>query len=160
PWRWLHDRRTSVIVTLGTLVAVVAVYVVVVVGGSALLGRGHSPSVGLSVLATALVALGLEPFSSYLRSVVTEHLEHGRRAPYDVLSGFTESLVDPGDDSAAGDVPSRLARHLATGTDASWAQVWLVVGGVPELAATWPPEGDPGQAGGDAERGVHEREVV
>jgi signal transduction histidine kinase len=160
PRRWLRDRRTSVVVTLGTLLAVAAVYVVVVVGGSALLGRGDSPSVGLSVLATALVALGLEPFRSYLRSVVTDRLEHGRRAPYDVLSGFTESLGDPDDESASADVPSRLARHLATGTGASWAQVWLVVGGVPELAATWPPEAEADEPGSVAGQGIHEREVV
>ena len=63
-WRWARDRRTSVIVTVGTLLAVAAVYVVVVLGGGALLGQTDSPNVGLSVLATALVALGLEPVRS------------------------------------------------------------------------------------------------
>ena len=36
--------------------------------------------------------------------------------------------------------PPRMARVLAEGTGAAWAQVWLVVGGRPTLAATWPPE--------------------
>ena len=97
--------------TVGTLLAVAAVYVVVVLGGGALLGSTDSPNVGLSVLATALVALGLEPVRSALRSVVTERLEHGRRSPYDVLSGFTESLADAGGDdsgSRSGDLPTRL----------------------------------------------------
>jgi len=155
--RWAHDRRVSIVVTLGTLLAVAAVYVVVVLGGGALLGQTDSPSVGLSVLATALVALGLEPFRSRFRSVVAERLEQGRQAPYDVLSGFTESLTDTSDDEPGpADLLTRLARHLATGTGASWAQVSLSVGGVLEPAATWPPDAEV-DAGSD---GVHSREVV
>ena len=33
-----------------------------------------------------------------------------------------------------------MARVLAEGTGAEWAQVWLVVGDRPTLAATWPPD--------------------
>ncbi len=162
-WRWARDRRTSVIVTVGTLLAVAAVYVVVVLGGGALLGSTDSPNVGLSVLATALVALGLEPVRSALRSVVTERLEHGRRSPYDVLSGFTESLADTGGDdsgSRPGDLPTRLARHLATGTGASWAQVWLVVGGELECAASWPPDAATEDADRASAPGVQSHDVV
>ena len=32
-----------------------------------------------------------------------------------------------------------MARLLAEGTGARWAQVWVVVGDRPELAAVWPP---------------------
>jgi signal transduction histidine kinase len=135
---WARDRRASIVVTVGTLLAVAAVYVVVVLGGGALIGQTDSPNVGLSVLATALVALGLEPFRSFLQARVRERLEHGRQSPYDVLSGFTESLAEPGDQSDSGDLPTRLARHLVTGTGASWAEVWLMVGGVAECAAVWP----------------------
>ena len=35
-----------------------------------------------------------------------------------------------------------MARVLAEGTGAEWAQVWLVVGDGPTLAATWPPGAD------------------
>ena len=59
--RGADDRRTSVVVTLGTLLAVALVYVVVVLGGGLLIGSTDSPNVALSVVATALVALGLEP---------------------------------------------------------------------------------------------------
>jgi signal transduction histidine kinase len=146
-WRWAHARRTSIVVTLGTLVAVAAVYVVVVLGGGVLIGRTDSPSVGLCVLATALVALGLEPWRRRLRSVVIQRLDHGRRSPYDVLSGFIESLTEVGGDGAVPtDLVTRLARQLATGTGASWAQVWLSVGGTLEPAATWPPGADVGSS--------------
>jgi signal transduction histidine kinase len=152
---WARDRRTSVVVTLGTLLAVGAVYVVVVLGGGAVLGRTDSPNVGLSVLATALVALGLEPWRRFLRSVVTERLDRGRRSPYDVLSGFIESLDDP---DPSTDLVARLARHLATGTGAAWAQVWLSVEGTLEPAATWPPDAE---TVSDAETvTVHARDVV
>ena len=158
-WRWAHARRTSIVVTLGTLLAVAAVYVVVVLGGGVLLGSTDSPNVGLSVLATVLVALGLEPWRRFLRSVVTERLDHGRRSPYDVLSGFIESLTDVGDAGGdPADLVTRLARQLATGTGASWAQVWLSVGGTLEPAATWPPEAD--VSGSVPTPGVHSRDVL
>jgi len=147
------------VVTLGTLVAVATVYVVVVLGGGVLLGRTDSPNVGLSVLATVLVALGLEPWRTFLRSVVTQRLDHGRRSPYDVLSGFIESLTEVDDDgSAPADLVTRLARQLATGTGASWAQVWLSVGGTLEPAATWPPDADIG--GRVPTGGIHSRDVL
>ena len=40
----------------------------------------------------------------------------------------------------AQELPSRMARVLADGTGAEWSQVWLVVGGRLQLAATWPPD--------------------
>ena len=44
--------------------------------------------------------------------------------------------------------PTRMARVLAEGTGAEWAQVWLVVGDRPTLAATWPPDADPASRAG------------
>ena len=161
-WRWAHVRRTSIVVTLGSLLAVAVVYVAVVLGGGVLVGSTDSPNVALSVIATALVALGLEPLRSALRSVVTERLDHGRRSPYDVLSGFTESLADPGDSSQSEpvDLPTRLARHLATGTGAAWAQVWLAMGDAYECAASWPPDIEHDRAATDGVTRVHVRDVV
>jgi signal transduction histidine kinase len=161
-WRWAHVRRTSIVVTLGTLLVVVVVYVVIVLGGGALIGSTESPNVVLSVIATALVALGLEPLRSVLHSVVTERLDHGRRSPYDVLSGFTESLADPddGSESEPVDLPTRLARHLAIGTGAAWAQVWLAMGDAYECAASWPPDAELGGSAGDGVARVHIRDVV
>ncbi|HEX4686099.1 MAG TPA: sensor histidine kinase [Nocardioides sp.] len=153
---WAQERRTTLLIDLATLLAVALVYVVIVLGGGALVGSTDSPSVGLSVLATALVALGLEPFRSALRTWLAGRLGRDRRSPYDVLSGFTESLADPAaDEPSSLDMVTRLARHLAVGTGASWAQVWLMVGDAAECAATWPPE-LPAEEGG----GVRTRDVV
>jgi signal transduction histidine kinase len=158
-WRWAHDRRTSFVVTFGTLLAIAVVYVVIVLGGGLLIGRTDSPNVPLSVLATALVALGLEPVRTWLTAVASERLDGGRRPPYDVLSGFTESLSDTGTESPGPvDLPTRLARHLAIGTGAAWSQVLLVVNGVLEPAATWPPGAETDRGPEDA--AVHARDVV
>jgi hypothetical protein len=74
-------------------VCVVGVYLVVVVGGSALLGRAASkPDLLLSVLATALVALGLEP----LRSRIFPPIAHlPRRRPPDAVRG-AQPVLRPG----------------------------------------------------------------
>jgi signal transduction histidine kinase len=121
----------------GVCLAVTAVYVVVVLGGGLLIGHTGSPHVGLSVLATAIVALGFEPLRSRLTAWAVDRARGGRPAPYDVLSRFSESTG--GDGTPRADLPLRMARILAEGTGARWAQVWLVVGDDPELAASWPP---------------------
>ena len=62
------------------------------------------------------------------------------RSPYDALSRFSDSVLGDGGGDEEPDLPLRMARVLAEGTGARWAQVWLVVDGVPELAASWPPD--------------------
>ena len=79
-------------------------------------GSTDSPNVGLSVLATAIVALGLrtDPRVAAI-DVVARSVHHGRRSPYDVLSGFTESADRRGGELRIGRlrVPTRMARLLA-----------------------------------------------
>ena len=144
PARWLGDRWVTVAVLAG---AVTAVYVVVVLGGGLLLGHTESPHVGLSVLATAIVALGFEPVRARVASAVARRAHGDRPAPYDVLSRFSESATGDGVDRA--DLPVRMAQLLAEGTGAQWAQVWLVVGDESRLAASWPPDADIAGAGAD-----------
>ena len=141
--RRVHQSRAAAVVSTGTVVGVVAVYVVVVLGGGALAGAPDSPSLALCVLATAIVALGLEPGRAGLRRLATRWFGGGQASPYDVLSGFTDSViaVPPGSESGPVKVavPARMARLLTEATGAAWAQVWLEVEGGSELAATWPP---------------------
>ena len=120
--------------------AVTAVYVVVVLGGGLLIGHTDSPHVGLSILATAIVALGLEPLRSWLEAVAKRWVQGDRATPYDVLSRFSESLTGEIEPGRQAELPLRMARLLAEGTGARWAQVWLVVDDEPELAAAWPQE--------------------
>ena len=136
----LRDRRVAVVVLGGAFLSVSAVYVVVVLGGGLLIGHTESPHVGLSILATAIVALGLEPLTSWLESVAKRWVRGGRATPYDVLSRFSESLSGEIEPGRQVELPLRMARLLAEGTGARWAEVWLVVDGEPELAAAWPQE--------------------
>ena len=127
----------TALVLAGLLGYVMLVYAVVVLLGGALLGRdASSPAVALSVLATAVVALTFDRVSSVLDGFASRAVHGGRASPYDVLSQFSGTVSGR---YAAEELPSRMARMLALGTGAESAQVWLVVGERPTLAATWPP---------------------
>jgi signal transduction histidine kinase len=135
----------------GLTVFVVAVYVAVVVGGGAVLGRTSTPSLPLSVVATAVVALGFERVRRWTQAGAAHLFGRGGTSPYDVLSRFSETVTGG---YATEELPDRMVRLLAEGTDAQWAQVWLMVQDRLVLAASWPPDAagphDPPQPSPDA----------
>lgn len=135
----LHRRGLSrVVVFLGMAGFVVWVYVVVVLGGGALIGHTDSASAPLSVLATTVVALSFARVQAALeRATITWGL--GAATPYDVLSRFSNSVTSA---YATDELSARMAMLLAQGTGAKWAQVWLNVSDRVTLAATWPPDID------------------
>ena len=118
---------------------ITAVYVAIVVGMGALIGAGTSkPNLGLSILATAVVAVAFQPVRDRVQRLANR-LVYGRRAtPYEVLSEFAKRMA--GTLEVAEQLP-RLARTLAEGTGASTASVWLAVQDELRPAATWPGEG-------------------
>ena len=132
-----REWLAGAVVLAGLTGFVLLVYVVVVLGGGALVGHTSSPDVGLSVLATAVVALAFEPVQSRLEAFASRVVLGGAASPYDVLSRFSETVTGS---HPAEELPVRMARVLADGTGAAWSQVWLVVGRRPTLAATWPPD--------------------
>jgi signal transduction histidine kinase len=132
-----RDAGRAGLVVLAMSAFVLGVYVVVVRGGGVLIGQTRSPHPGLSALATTLVALGFEPVLARARPWATNVAYGGRRPPDEVLRRFLTQVAGayPTDD-----VPSRMAKLLAEGTGAAYAQVWLVVDGRLALAQAWPPE--------------------
>jgi signal transduction histidine kinase len=138
--RWRRRSRrellSAAVVWGGVVGFVVATYVVVVLGGGALIGRTSSPHVGLSVLATAVVAVGFDPLVSRLQAWSARTVLGGRATPYDVLRRFSAAVAGS---APAEELPERMARVLADGTGATSAEVWVVVGDREVLAATWPP---------------------
>lgn len=130
-------QRTRLVVFAGLAGFVVATYVVVVLGVGALVGQTDSPSLVLSVIATAVVALGFEPVQSRLEEVAAGRDPGATPTPYDVLSRFSETVTGG---YATEELPGRMAMLLAQGTGAQWAQVWLTVQDRLALAATWPPD--------------------
>ena len=76
-----REVLASVVVLGGLATFVVLVYLVLVVGVGALVGHTSSPPLGLSVLATAVVALAFDPVQNRLES-----LRHPRGPPRPTLA--------------------------------------------------------------------------
>jgi signal transduction histidine kinase len=127
----------------GALAAfITAVYVGIVVGVGTLVGSGGQPSLLLSIVATAIVAVAFQPVRERLQKVANQ-LVYGKRAtPYEVLSQFSERVAET---YAADEALPRMARVLAEGTGAQRADVWLRTGSVLRPAAVWPETDPPGR---------------
>jgi signal transduction histidine kinase len=114
---------------------ITAVYVGIVVGIGHAVGQGSNPNVGLSILATGVVAVAFQPVRSRVQRFANR-LVYGQRAtPYEVLSEFSSRMAGA---YANEDLLPRMARILAEGTGASGAKVWLRVGGELRCEAAWP----------------------
>lgn len=121
--------------TLGLLGFVAAVYTVIVLGGGALSGDTDSPSLALSILATVTIALSFARVQTALEWVAARLGLGGAPTPYEVLSQFSETMTDS---PSTAEMPARMAKVLAQGTGAMWAQVWLVVDEALVLGGVWP----------------------
>jgi signal transduction histidine kinase len=114
---------------------ITAVYVGIVVGIGNIVGTGGRPNIGLSILATALVAVVFEPVREGVQRVANR-LVYGKRAsPYEVLSQFSQRVADV---YSTEDVLPHMARVLGEGTGASRADVWIRLGDAITPAASWP----------------------
>lgn len=137
---WDIDKvisRTLVYSVLAGFVS--AVYVGVVVGIGALFGEAQTENLGLSIVATGIIAVAFQPVKERVQKFANR-LVYGKRAtPYEVLSEFSERMAE----TPATDVLlSRMARILAEGTAARRADVWLKVGSELRPASSWPSDLD------------------
>jgi Histidine kinase len=137
------DIVISRTLVFGALAAfITAVYVGIAVGIGALIGGGGKPNLGLSILATAIVAAGFQPVRERVQKVANR-LVYGKRAtPYEVLSQFSERVAES---YATDDVMPRMARVLAEGTGAQRADVWMRSGTTWRDAAVWPVDAVPAE---------------
>jgi signal transduction histidine kinase len=134
----LYDLDVVINKTLvyaGLAAFITAVYVAIVVGIGA--GIGNKRNLGLSILATAVVAVAFQPVRNRVQHLANR-LVYGKRAtPYEVLSEFSERMSDT---YATEDLLPRMVRILAEGTGASAASVWLKVGDELRPEASWPSD--------------------
>jgi signal transduction histidine kinase len=124
-------------------VFITAVYVGLAVGVGSLIGSGGQPNLALSIVATAIVAVGFEPLRERLQRLANRLVYGSRATPYEILSQFSDRVA--GSYSAA-DVLPRMARVLAEGTAAQRGTVWLRSGRTLVPAASWPEAGATGEA--------------
>ena len=139
PDRSGQERRPALTVVAGVAAFVAVVYLVLVVGGGLLLRGDDAPSTVLSIAATAVVALGIEPVQSRLERLAARRASAGRPSPEVALRRFRAAT---GGAVPTDELPGRIARTLAQATGADRAQVWLDVRGRPALAGAWPPGAD------------------
>jgi signal transduction histidine kinase len=130
------DIVISRTIVYGSLAAfITAVYVGIAVGIGALVGGGGKPNLGLSILATGIVAVGFQPVRERVQRVANRLVYGTRATPYEVLSQFSERVAES---YASEDVLPRMARVLGEGTNADLAAVWLRHDDALQRAAVFP----------------------
>jgi signal transduction histidine kinase len=130
-------KRTVVYAALALFATLV--YLTVVVGAGAWLGRDNSM---LTMIAAVTVAITFQPVRARTAKLA-DRVVYGKRAtPYEVLSEFSERV---GGAYAADDLLPRMARVLGEGVGAERADVWLVVEDELRDVAMWPPDAPPAE---------------
>ena len=131
----IYISRTIVYGSLAVFIT--GVYVGIAVGIGTLVGSGGKPNLGLSILATAIVAVGFQPVRERVQTVANRLVYGNRATPYEVLAQFSERVAES---YASDDVLPRMARVLAEGTSADLAEVWLRSGDTLQRAAVFPQQ--------------------
>ena len=135
------DVVISKTVQYGALALFIAlVYTAVVVGVGNLLGA-RSANLGLSIAATAVVALAFDPVRRRVQRFANRLVYGDRATPYEVLARFSERV---GGTFATEDVLPRTARVLAEGVGAARATVWLRSAGASAAGLVAPRRGRAG----------------
>jgi hypothetical protein len=116
---------------------ITAVYVLLVVGVGSLAGHPGRPNLGLSILATALVAVAFQPVRARAQRLANRLVYGTRATPYQALSELSEQV---GGTYATGELLPTMARIVAEATGALRTDVWLRSGGELTDGAWWPAE--------------------
>ncbi len=114
--------RALVVGALGAFIT--AVYVGIVVGIGALIGQ-QRPSVALSVLATAVVAVAFQPVRERVQRWANRLVYGERATPYEVLADFASRVT--GRYTTAELLP-RLAQTVSDGLGGARVEVWVRTG--------------------------------
>ncbi len=129
------DTVISRALVFGTLaVFITGVYVGIVVGVGALVGQ-HRPSVALSVVATAVVAVAFQPVRSRVERLANRLVYGERATPYEVLSDFAGRMTGT---YPTAELLPRMAQMVGRCLGGARVEVWLVDGPVLVREVVWP----------------------
>jgi signal transduction histidine kinase len=128
-------NRTLVYGSLAALIT--SVYVALVVGLGTLIGTRGEPSLGLSVLATAAVAVAFQPARERVQRLANRLVYGHRASPYEVLAQFSRRMAEA---LSIDEVLPRMAEAAARGVGGSSARVRVFVPGGADRAVTWPAD--------------------
>ena len=124
--------RALVVGALGVFVTVL--YVGIVVGVGASIGQ-RQPSVWLSVLATALVAVLFQPVRERVHRLANRLVYGSRATPYEVLSDFSVSMAGR---YTTRELLPRMAQTLSECLGGARVEVWLRSGHEMACDVVWP----------------------
>ncbi|MDX1620922.1 MAG: ATP-binding protein [Nitriliruptorales bacterium] len=85
-------NRALVVAGLGAFIT--AVYISIVVGIGQLVGAGDEPNLGLSLIATAVVALAFQPARTRMQHWANVLVYGERATPYEVLARFSQTATE------------------------------------------------------------------
>src|SRR5256714_1151017 len=127
----------------GVLAAfITAVYVGIVVGIGRLVGSGTRPSIALSIVATAVVAVAFQPVRERVQRFANRLVYGERATPYEVMAGFADQMAGT---LSADDVLPQMAEAAARGVGAQAARVTLALPGVGDRSTIWPADAGDGR---------------
>ena len=131
------DAIISRALVFGTLaVFITGVYVGIVVGVGALVGQ-QRPSVALSVLATAVVAVAFQPVRSRVQRLANRLVYGERATPYEVLSDFAGRMTGA---YPTAELLPRMAQMVGRCLGGARVEVWLVDGRTLAREVVWPDD--------------------
>ena len=129
------DRIISRSVTYGALAIFIGgVYVAIVVGLGALLGG--DTGFGLSIAATALVAIAFQPMRRWVERWANRLVYGERATPHEILVQFSHRSSELSDDELIEQAP----KLIVDGTGAVTAALWVRSADGFRTASTWPPD--------------------
>jgi signal transduction histidine kinase len=138
------DAIISRALVFGALgVFITSVYVAIVVGIGALIGE-QEPSVALSVLATAVVAVAFQPVRERVQRLANRLVYGERATPYEVLSDFATRMAGT---YTTGELLPRMAQLVGQCLRGAQVEVWLVDGSRLVREVSWSREGAPPERG-------------
>ena len=129
-------NRALVVGMLGVFIT--GVYVAIVVGIGTAIGN-RNPSIALSIVATAVVAVAFQPVRERVRALANRLVYGTRATPYEVLSDFASRMAGT---YTTTELLPELARVVGEGVGAKRVEVWMTSGSQLEREACW-PAGEP-----------------